>query len=247
MEHLLYGGNTRSPVQGLGWRVSRAPEVHSSIVLRLGGRADRVATRQAYSRDEYGLIGGTLRQDLTDSLFFGEGTLWRKGPVRDRDMLSVRLQVALRLSESIRLKVRGLLNTRGCNALRMTRKGGKQNIIAIHPESGQRIHAHLQVAGRADDRHGLFFHAMSGGRDPQPIRRQLYPDHIDWVLQKHVKQLGLGNGYSAHSMRATFITIASENGAKLEIVHDMRSFSFDLKSDSGLFHRTSADCSSHCI
>ena len=59
--------------------------------------------REPYSRDEYGLIGGTLLQDLTDSLFFGECTLWRKGPVRVRDMLSVELQVALRRSEIIRL------------------------------------------------------------------------------------------------------------------------------------------------
>jgi integrase/recombinase XerD len=33
-----------------------------------------------------------------------------------------------------------------------------------------------------------------------------------------VTQLGLGRGYSSHSMRATFITTALENGAKPEDV-----------------------------
>jgi integrase/recombinase XerD len=48
-------------------------------------------------------------------------------------MLSVGLQVGLRRSEIIRLKVRDLLTTRGCDALRIIRKGGKRDIIAIHP------------------------------------------------------------------------------------------------------------------
>jgi integrase/recombinase XerD len=33
-----------------------------------------------------------------------------------------------------------------------------------------------------------------------------------------VRQLDLGQGYSAHAMRATFITTALKNGAKLENV-----------------------------
>jgi integrase/recombinase XerD len=41
---------------------------------------------------------------------------------------------------------------------------------------------------------------------------------VDWVLQKFSKQLKLEHGYSAHSMRATFITTALENDAKSEDV-----------------------------
>jgi hypothetical protein len=41
---------------------------------------------------------------------------------------------------------------------------------------------------------------------------------VDWVLQKFSKQLKLEHGYSAHSMRATFIATALENDAKLEDV-----------------------------
>ena len=44
------------------------------------------------------------------------------------------------------------------------------------------------------------------------------PDAIDRVLRKYASQIGLGRGYSAHSMRATFITTALENGAQLEDV-----------------------------
>jgi integrase/recombinase XerD len=44
------------------------------------------------------------------------------------------------------------------------------------------------------------------------------PDAIDRVVRKYAGALGLDRGYSAHSMRATFITAALENGAQLEDV-----------------------------
>ena len=44
------------------------------------------------------------------------------------------------------------------------------------------------------------------------------PDAIDRVVRKYAGALGLDRGYSAHSMRATFITTALENGAQLEDV-----------------------------
>jgi integrase/recombinase XerD len=44
------------------------------------------------------------------------------------------------------------------------------------------------------------------------------PEAIDRILRKHAASIGLGRGYSAHSMRATFITTALENGAKLDDV-----------------------------
>jgi integrase/recombinase XerD len=49
-------------------------------------------------------------------------------------------------------------------------------------------------------------------------RRHMDPDAIDRVARKYAGALGLDRGYSAHSMRATFITTAQENGAQLEDV-----------------------------
>lgn len=44
------------------------------------------------------------------------------------------------------------------------------------------------------------------------------PDAIDRVVRKLAARLGLDRAYSAHSMRAIFITTALENGAQLEDV-----------------------------
>ena len=42
------------------------------------------------------------------------------------------------------------------------------------------------------------------------------PDAIDRVVRKFATEIGLDRDYSAHSMRATFVTTALENGAQLE-------------------------------
>ena len=44
------------------------------------------------------------------------------------------------------------------------------------------------------------------------------PDAIHRVVRKYTAQPGLHCGYSAHSIRATFITAALETGAQLEDV-----------------------------
>jgi len=49
-------------------------------------------------------------------------------------------------------------------------------------------------------------------------RRGMNPDAIKRVLRKYAAAIGLDRGYSVHSMRATFITKALENGAQLEDV-----------------------------
>ena len=59
---------------------------------------------------------------------------------------------------------------------------------------------------------------LSHNRKRQESRRHMDPDAIDRALRKHAGAIGLGRGYSAHSMRATFITTALENGAQLEDV-----------------------------
>ena len=46
----------------------------------------------------------------------------------------------------------------------------------------------------------------------------LPPDVMDALVHAYAEQVGLGQGYAADSMRATFITTALDNGATLEDV-----------------------------
>lgn len=138
--------------------------------------------------------------------------------LRDRAILSVGLQVGLRRAEIAGLRVDDLHQNRGFDALRLTRKGGRRDALAINPQAAQRIRAYLALAGHGGDHAGPLFRPLRGNAKPHDPAGQLDPDAIDRMVRKHAASIGLPRGYSAHSMRATFITTALENGAQLEDV-----------------------------
>jgi len=137
---------------------------------------------------------------------------------RDRAILSVGLQVGLRRAEIAALTVGDLHQNRGFDALRLTRKGGRRDALAINPQTAQRIRAYLDIAGHGADHQGSLFRPLRGNAKPHDPAGRLDPDAIDRMVRKYAAGIGLARGYSAHSMRATFITTALENGAQLEDV-----------------------------
>ena len=138
--------------------------------------------------------------------------------LRDRAILSVGLQVGLRRAEIAALTVGDLHQNRGLDALRLTRKGGRRDALAINPQTAARIRAYLELAGHGTDHQGPLFRPMRGNARAHDPAGRMDPDAIDRVLRKYAAAIGMGRGYSAHSMRATFITTALENGAQLEDV-----------------------------
>jgi site-specific recombinase XerD len=138
--------------------------------------------------------------------------------LRDRAILAVGLQVGLRRAEIASLTVEDLHQNRGYDSLRISRKGGRHDALAIHPNTAKRLKAYLEAAGHAEDFDGPLFRPLSHNRKKQETRRHMHPDAIDRVLRKYARAIGIDRGYSAHSMRATFITTALENGCSLEDV-----------------------------
>ena len=61
--------------------------------------------------------------------------------LRDRAILSVGLQVGLRRAEIAALTVGDLHQNRGFDALRVTRKGGRRDALAINPQTTARLRA----------------------------------------------------------------------------------------------------------
>ena len=138
--------------------------------------------------------------------------------LRDRAILSVGLQVGFRRAEIAALNVGDLHQNRGFDALRVIRKGGRRDALAINPQTAQRIRAYLELpgTGRSTTRRCSGPCAAIKSRSIRAGRMD--PDAIDRVVRKYAAEIGLVRGYSAHSMRATFITTALENGAQLEDV-----------------------------
>lgn len=143
--------------------------------------------------------------------------------LRDRAILAIGLQVGCRRSEIAHLTVGSLHMDNGFPSLKVLLKGGEEISVAINPQVQQRILAYLDAAGHGADREGPLFRPLRDNEAGQDRRRHLHPDMIDRVLKKWVrKALKIPAGklieFSAHSMRATFITTALENGAALEDV-----------------------------
>jgi integrase/recombinase XerD len=138
--------------------------------------------------------------------------------LRDRAILSVGLQVGLRRAEIAALTVGDLHQNRGYDSLRVSRKGGRRDALAINPQTAARLRAYLDKAGHGADVDGPLLRPLKHNGKRRDERRCMDPDAIDRVVRKYAAALGLNRGYSAHSMRATFITTALENGAQLEDV-----------------------------
>lgn len=96
----------------------------------------------------------------------------------------------------------------------------RQTQWSCHPSGYRAAHPRLpgSGAGHADDLGGRMFRPSSHNRKGQESRRHMDLDAIDRILRKHAAAIGLTRGYSPHSMRATFITTAVENGATLDDV-----------------------------
>jgi len=132
--------------------------------------------------------------------------------LRDRATLSIGLQVRLRRAEIAALIVGDLHQNREYDSLRVIRKGGWREALAISPQAMVRLRTYLEAAGHGDDSDGRLFRPLHHNGKQRQMRRAMHPDAIDRVVRKYVMALGLGRGYSAHSMRATFITTAWRTG-----------------------------------
>jgi integrase/recombinase XerD len=111
--------------------------------------------------------------------------------IRDRAILSVGQQVGLRRAEIAALRVGDLHQNREYDSLRVVRKGGRRDVLAIHPQTAQRIRAYLALAGHGEDLDGPLFRPLSRNRKMQESRRPMHPDAIDRVLRKHATAIGL--------------------------------------------------------
>ena len=93
--------------------------------------------------------------------------------LRDRAILAVGLQVGLRRAEIASLTVEDFHQNRGYDSLRITRKGGRNDALAVHPNTAKRLEAYMVAAAQADDLDGPLFRPLSHNRKKQETRRHI--------------------------------------------------------------------------
>jgi integrase/recombinase XerD len=103
--------------------------------------------------------------------------------LRDRAILSVGLQVGLRRAEIAALKVGDLHQNRGYDSLRVSRKGGRRDALAINPQTTARLCAYLEASGHAADIDGPLFRPLKHNGKRRDELRGMDPDAIDRVVR----------------------------------------------------------------
>ena len=75
-----------------------------------------------------------------------------------------------RRAEIAALNVGDLHQNRGFDALRVIRKGGRRDALAINPQAAQRIRAYLDIAGHGDQLDAPMFRPLRGNREAARCR-----------------------------------------------------------------------------
>jgi len=138
--------------------------------------------------------------------------------LRDRAILSVGFQAGPRRDAVVRLKVRDFHQDRGFDILRFVWKGGHEHAVALHPQTAQRVRDYLAVAGHGADQDGPLFRPLRRNGASHDLGRAMSARTVDRILKRCAQLAKISGRYSAHSMRATFVTTALSNGASLEDV-----------------------------
>jgi integrase/recombinase XerD len=103
----------------------------------------------------------------------------------------VGFQVGLCRAEIAALTVGDLHQNRGYDSLRVMRKGGRRDALAINPQTAARLRAYLQRAGHDADFDGPLFRPLKHNGKRRDERRSMDPCAIDRVVRKYVAALGL--------------------------------------------------------
>ena len=143
------------------------------------------------------------------------------GGKRDRAILSLGFQAGPRRAEIAHMTVGDLRQNQGVWCLRYVRKGGDEHEVALHPETYTRIREYVEHSGHGGNPDAPLFLPLRGNHVPgtEDLNRHLDPDAVDKLVRKWArKALGVSRGFSAHSMRATFITRTLDAGCPLERV-----------------------------
>jgi integrase/recombinase XerD len=113
----------------------------------------------------------------------------------------------LRISETLTADVADLAHERGHRTLRLRRKGGKRQTVALAPRTSAAVDAML--AGRS---HGPLFITRSGRRVDRHATLK--------VVRRLARAAGIEHTVSPHGLRHGFVTLALDAGVPLRDVQD---------------------------
>jgi integrase/recombinase XerD len=125
-------------------------------------------------------------------------------------------RTGIRLAECAALTIGDLKQEQGHNIVVIRHgKGDKPRIAKIPVDVMREVKAYLRSTGREEvgANEPLFIGFTKNGK---PTGKPLKPRMMEYIVEKYGKLIGVD--LSPHALRASFVTLALEGGAKLEQV-----------------------------
>lgn len=134
-------------------------------------------------------------------------TVAEESGLRDHALACLLALNGTRISETLAADIGELSEERGHRVLRLTRKGGKRQTLALAPRTAQALD--VLIGDRVS---GPIFTTRSGRRlDRQAAAR---------TVRSLARRAGIGHKVSPHSLRHGFVTTALDAGVSLRDVQD---------------------------
>lgn len=130
-----------------------------------------------------------------------------KSSVRDHALVALLCTNGLRISEALDADIADLGRERGHRTLRLTRKGGKRQTVALAPRAADALDA--LIAGRED---GPIFVTASGRRVDRFAAAK--------TIGRLARRTGIEHRVSPHTLRHGWVTAALDAGCALHVVQD---------------------------
>lgn len=135
--------------------------------------------------------------------------------LRDRAIIATMLYTFSRISATLALRVKDYYAVGRDNWMRLSEKGGKQNLLLVNYTLADYLDAYIQAAGITNDPEGPLFRSARGRRDRLTARALSRSDALR-VMERRRTEAGIRTKLCNHSCRAGGITIYRQRGGTLE-------------------------------
>lgn len=140
--------------------------------------------------------------------------------LRDRGMFALMLFGFVRVGALVKMLVRDFEDGGEYAALVLHEKGGKERRIACHHKAREYLRAYVAAAG-FEPRAKVALFQSAPGRKPALSGKAITSGKVWDAVKRRCKAAGLPSSICNHSFRATGMTIANENGARLEDTQEL--------------------------
>lgn len=131
---------------------------------------------------------------------------------RDSAILYFLFYTGSRIGAPGTIKVKDFYEDKGFYVLKWRKKGGKNQVVPVHPQLQDALRQYMSKATHKNDPEAPLFAPVKNGKKNTGLSNKTFWE----IWTKYRLQAGLPEQFTPHSARATFATVADENGVPIQ-------------------------------